>query len=429
MSINIILPEMGEGVIEGTIGQWLKKEGDTVKRYDPIIEIETDKVTTEVVAEDEGILLKILVEAGATVPVGTVLGVMGSEKTAEATIPAAAPAAPTPVMAMPASKPIHTNGQPKTATRQTEVGWISPVVARMAAEHELDLRQIGGTGRDGRITKQDVLAYLETQEAVVSGPAPAVAPAPTPVPVPAPAPIAAVPAPRPAASPIVPPTANTQPLTAMRRAIAEHMVNSKRTSPHVTTMFEFDLTAVAAHRAANKAAFERDGAKLTYMPYLVAAVAEALKKHPMANGQWTEEGIWLKKEINIGMATAIPAGLIVPVIKGADNLNLLGLARAINDLADRARTNKLQPAEVQGGTFSITNHGASGSLMGTPIINQPQVGILGIGLIEKRVKVVQDAIAIRTCAYVSFSFDHRILDGATADAFVMDIKARIENWR
>ena len=233
----------------------------------------------------------------------------------------------------------------------------------------------------------------------------------------------------PVPSPFPLPVGDVQPLTAMRRAIAEHMVHSKRTSPHVTTMFEFDLTAVATHRAAHRAAFERDGVKLTFMPYWVAAVAEALKKHPLANGQWTDEGILLKKEINIGMAAAIPGGLIVPVIKGADNLNLLGLARTINDLAERARVNRLQADEVRGGTFSITNHGASGSLMGTPIINQPQVGILGIGLIEKRVKVIHDAIAIRTCAYVSFSFDHRILDGATADAFVMDIKKRMEGWQ
>ena len=436
MSINIVLPEMGEGVIEGTIGQWLKKVGDKIKAYDPVLEVETDKVTTEIVAEGEGVLTEILVGEGSTVAVGTVLGVIdgggeqrsrGAEERGSAST--AVPPVASPVPSPQSYKPLHVNGQPKTATRETEVGWISPVVARMAAEHNLDLRQIEGSGKDGRITKKDVLAYLESGATTQ-----AVAPATPTVTVSQPetAKAATTNAPRPSSpvpSPLPLPSGDVQPLTAMRRAIAEHMVHSKRTSPHVTTMFEFDLTAVATHRSAHRAAFERDGVKLTFMPYWVAAVAEALKKHPLANGQWTDEGILLKKEINIGMAAAIPGGLIVPVIKGADNLNLLGLARTINDLAERARVNRLQADEVRGGTFSITNHGASGSLMGTPIINQPQVGILGIGLIEKRVKVIHDAIAIRTCAYVSFSFDHRILDGATADAFVMDIKKRMEGWQ
>jgi pyruvate/2-oxoglutarate dehydrogenase complex dihydrolipoamide acyltransferase (E2) component len=384
------------------------------------------------VAEGEGVLTEILVAEGTTVAVGTVWGVIAGEQGSRGVGEqgggsTAASSVASPVPSPLSSKPLHVNGQPKTATRETEVGWISPVVARMAAEHGLDLRQIAGSGKDGRITKKDVLAYLEggaeetakaaTTNEVVSPPETTKV-VTTNVPRPS----------SPVPSPLPLPVGDIQPLTAMRRAIAEHMVHSKRTSPHVTTMFEFDLTAVAAHRTANKAAFERDGVKLTFMPYWVAAVAEALKKHPLANGQWTDEGVLLKKEINIGMAAAIPGGLIVPVIKGADNLNLLGLARTINDLAERARVNRLQADEVRGGTFSITNHGASGSLMGTPIINQPQVGILGIGLIEKRVKVIHDAIAIRTCAYVSFSFDHRILDGATADAFVMDIKKRLEGW-
>ena len=431
MSINIVLPEMGEGVIEGTIGQWLKKVGDTIKAYDPVLEVETDKVTTEIVAEGEGVLAEILVPEGSTVAVGTVLGVITAAGQPAQPSPASPTAAPaqSPVLSLPSTKPLHVNGQPKTATRETEVGWISPVVARMAAEHGLDLRQIAGSGKDGRITKKDVLAYLESGVPVPTPDVPVAAPV-----IAAPETTKVVPTnvsrpSSPVPSPLPLPAGDVQPLTAMRRAIAEHMVHSKRTSPHVTTMFEFDLTAVAAHRSAHKAAFERDGVKLTFMPYWVMAVAEALKKHPLANGQWTDEGILHKKDINIGMAAAIPGGLIVPVIKGADNLNLLGLARTINDLAERARVNRLQADEVRGGTFSITNHGASGSLMGTPIINQPQVGILGIGLIEKRVKVIHDAIAIRTCAYVSFSFDHRILDGATADAFVMDIKKRMEGWQ
>jgi 2-oxoglutarate dehydrogenase E2 component (dihydrolipoamide succinyltransferase) len=219
------------------------------------------------------------------------------------------------------------------------------------------------------------------------------------------------------------------PLTSIRRSIAEHMVRSVHTSPHVTTVFEFDFSAVAAHRRANKDSFARDGVRLTFTAYIVAATIGALKEHPTVNSSWSDEGIVLKREINVGMATAIDDGLIVPVIKNADGLNLLGLARTINDLADRARNKQLKPDEVKGGTFSITNHGTTGSLFATPIINQPQCGILGVGVIEKRVKVIDDAIAIRPLAYVSFTFDHRILDGASADQFVSTIKRTIESWR
>lgn len=432
--MNIILPEMGEGVIEGTIARWLKQEGEAIKQYEPLIEIETDKVTTEITAEVSGILTKIEVPAGKTIPVGTLLGVI---QTAGESAPPPKPQqpepVPAPVMAAPAAgKPKGLNGTPH-ASRQTEVGWVSPVVAKMAAEYEVDLTAVSGTGMNGRITKQDVQSYLahRNQTTLPAAPAPAVTKVAEPAkPIPATAPIAPPPAPSytPAPAPVLPPAGEVVPLTAMRRAIAEHMVQSKRTSPHVTTVFEFDFTAVTNHRNKHKNEFAKDGVKLTYMPYIVHATVQALKKHPMVNATWTDEGVLLKKEINLGMAAAIPAGLIVPVIKAADGMNLLGLARTINDLADRARANRLQPNEVQGGTFTITNHGASGSLIGTPIINQPQVGILGIGVIEKRVKVVHDAIAIRPCAYVSFSFDHRILDGATADAFVMSIKEIIEHW-
>ncbi len=215
----------------------------------------------------------------------------------------------------------------------------------------------------------------------------------------------------------------------MRRSIAEHMVRSKHTSPHVTTVFEFDFTAVAKHRDAHKAQFAQDGANLTFTAYIVAATVQALKSNPMVNSTWSDDGIVLRREINIGMAAAIDEGLIVPVIKNADSLNLLGLARIINDLTQRARVGKLGPSDVQGGTFTITNHGTSGSLFATPIINQPQCGILGTGMIEKRVKVINDAIAIRPMAYVGLTFDHRILDGATADKFVADLKNTIENWQ
>lgn len=409
MGFHVTMPEMGEGVVEGTLVKWLIHEGDAIREGDPILEIETDKVTVEVSAEASGTVQKIIASVGAVVNVGETLAIIddgsSNESPTERDIPA-----PEPVQAV--------EQTPLTQDMASQEDGIrhSPVVARMAKEHDLDLTHITGTGRDGRITKRDVEAYLEQP----SKPQPQTPPIPKPTtqqPV--------------IASPSVDYRAEDgeiQALTGMRRAIAEHMVMSKHTSPHATTFFEFDYKAVADHRAKNRALFEKDGVKLTYMPYLVMAVAEALKKHPLVNTSWTDDGILFRKSIHLGMAVAVPTGLLVPVIRDADQLNLLGLARNINDLAERGRSNKLKPDELKGGTFTVTNHGASGSLMGAPIINQPQAGILGVGMIEKRVKVIGDAIAIRPCAYVSFSFDHRILDGATADAFVMDIKQRIENW-
>jgi pyruvate/2-oxoglutarate dehydrogenase complex dihydrolipoamide acyltransferase (E2) component len=379
-------------------------------------------------------LLKQYTEAGQTVPVGTILAVIGQPgeepdhqshpNTAEVAEPArtetVAEATQTEV---PTVQTPPGNGQPQqkagvSPNRNIDGVRVSPVVARMVQEHDLDVTQITGTGRNGRITKRDVLTYLDERQKRAA-PAPSTAPAPSPV---AASDVARTPQP----VPNVP--GELMQLSAMRRSIAEHMVVSKHTSPHATTVFEFDFSAVSRHRNEHKVQFAKDGVKLTFMPYLVQATVEALKQHPMANASWTDEGIFLKRDINIGMAVAIDNGLIVPVIRNADTLNLFGLAKHINDLAERARSNHLQPAEVKGGTFTITNHGSGGSLIGAPIINQPQVGILGFGLIEKRVKVINDAIAIRPCAYISFSFDHRVLDGATADAFVMAIKQRIENY-
>lgn len=430
MATRITLPEMGEGVIEGTLARWLVKEGEPIEQYAPIAEIETDKVTTETTSDTAGVVLKLCVKEGETVPVGTVLAYVGElgeqvsengdQKTAgnngvmeSATTADPLPAERAPVIA------------PKTTAY---TGRISPVVGRIAAEHGIDLGRINGTGRDGRITKEDVLAYIEagdqgaeppsTAEAVISS-----------VKQPSTTPSSPIISQLPAPQPISEGPAELLPLTSIRRSIAEHMVRSKHTSPHVTTVFEFDFSAVAAHRRANKESFVRDGARLTFTAYIVAATVEALKAHPMVNSSWTDEGILLKRDVNIGLATAIEDGLIVPVIKNADSMNLLGLARTINDLADRARKKQLKPDDVKGGTFSITNHGTSGSLFATPIINQPQCGILGVGAIEKRVKVIDEAIAIRPLAYVSFTFDHRILDGASADNFVSTIKSHIENWR
>lgn len=428
MATKIIMPEMGEGVDEGTVVRWLKQQGDSVKRDEPVLEIETDKVTVEVMAESSGTLLQVNAKAGQTVKAGAVLAVIGAadEQIDAADTPAAVESAAPPPQPIAESAPAasQTAAVPagaSGASRDVGGARVSPVVARMLQVHDLDINALSGTGRDGRVTKQDVLDYLDRQDtAAGNGTPPAVksqteeAPAP-----------ASPPAPRPEIS-----GGDTlMPLSGMRRSIAEHMVKSKQTSPHATTVFEFDFSAVAKHRAAHKAEFERDGVKLTYMPYLAAAAVQALKAHPLVNASWTDDGILLKREINLGIAVAVANGLLVPVVRGADALNLLGLARTINDLAERGRTNRLRPDEVKGGTFTITNHGTSGSLIGMPIINQPQVGILGIGVIEKRVKVIDDAIAIRPCAFVSFSFDHRILDGATADAFVMHIKRVIETWR
>jgi pyruvate/2-oxoglutarate dehydrogenase complex dihydrolipoamide acyltransferase (E2) component len=430
MASRVTLPEMGEGVIEGTLSRWLVKEGDHVERYAPLAEVETDKVTTETTTEVEGTILKLCVQEGETVPVGTVLVYIGepgeqvpengeveagelSGRATETTVEAP-PSPEAMLIASPATPPKETESR-------SYGGRISPVVGRMAAEHQIDLNQVPGTGRDGRITKNDILAYIDRQDKQFIEP-PELHPEPEKK--------SQRPAPEPVPSgPTVDGAYDLVPHTNIRRTIAEHMVRSKQTSPHVTTVFEFDFSAVATHRKANKDNFARDGARLTFTAYIVAAVVQALKAHPMVNSSWSDEGMMLRKEINIGMATAIDDGLIVPVIKNADGMNLLGLARTINDLAERARRKQLRPDEVKGGTFSITNHGTTGSLFATPIINQPQCGILGVGAIEKRVKVIDDAIAIRPQAFVSFTFDHRILDGASADRFVSEIKRVIENWR
>lgn len=427
MAAEIIMPSLGESVFEGTIAKWLKQEGDEVKQYEPILEIETDKVTTEATAEISGTLLKIMVSEGETVEVGTVLAYVGNpgEEIPESDEPSTAESvierkqqtsekSPTIVRTPTQSerqKPAS-NGPGQATRRYT--GRISPVVGRIAEEHQVDLNLVTGTGRDGRITKKDILAYIE------EGDQRSFQPQKTQVATTAP------PSPSKLAQEAIP--GEILALNSMRQAIAEHMVRSKRTSPHVTTVFDIDFTNVASHRNAHKQEFKRDGVNLTFTAYIVYAIVQALKAYPIVNSTWTEEGILLKKMIGVGMATAIADGLIVPVIKDADGLSLLGIARTINDLSTRARNNQLLPDEVQGGTFTLTNHGVSGSLFATPIINQPQCGILGLGKIEKRVKVIDDAIAIRLMAYASLTFDHRILDGASADAFMSSFKEVLETW-
>ncbi len=427
MPTKVTVPLLGEGVEEVILSQWLKQEGEQVEEMEPLVEVNTDKVDTEIPAPVAGTLLKIVVaEAGATVPVGAVLAWIGEpgeeipqddqegEEPDETTTtpPKHAETEPLPEVTAPSAS---ASGAPR--------GFISPVVAHIAAEHGIDLSKVKGTGRGGRITKKDILAYIEG------------APASR-------APVSRVPAQKRSLPHVTPDTLTRDtltpgtviPHTAVRRRIAEHMVMSKHTSPHVLTVMEADLSRVIAHRQANKDAFARDGVKLTFTPYFLQAIVAGLKAYPMVNSSWSEEGVVLHREINLGMATSLgEEGLIVPVIKGADALSLLGMARAVNDLAARARAHQLKPDEVRGGTFTLTNHGVSGSLFAFPVINQPQCGILGVGAIQKRVVVVSDAqgndaIAIRPMVYLSFVFDHRILDGAQADWFLGMVKETLENW-
>lgn len=400
MPQKVTVPLLGEGVEEVTIVNWLKKEGEQVDEFEGLLEVETDKVVTEIVSPAEGILIKIEVsEEGTAVPVGTVLAWVG---TAGDSVPEGDPASkaessePTPE-AEPAPLAAAT---PK---RSPDLGFISPVVARMAAEHNVDLSKLTGTGRNNRITKNDVVNHIENQSPAHLTPGTQ-----------------------------TPGTLLAHSLT--RKRIAEHMVASIRTSPHVTTVMEADLSRVIAHRSANKADFARDGVRLTFTAYFISATATALKSYPMVNSTWHDEGLQLHAEVNIGMATDLgEEGLIVPVIKRADELSLRGIARTVNDLAERARAKKLSAGDVQDGTFSITNHGVSGSLLATPIINQPQCAILGVGAVQKRAVVItddagNDALAIRPMVYLTLTFDHRILDGAMADHFLSKVVESLGNW-
>lgn len=438
MATSVLMPQLGESVVEGTVSKWLKREGEAVNEYDPIIEVNTDKVDTEIPAPATGTLLKVYVPEGTTVKAGTLLAVIGQPGEA---LPeggngnAAGAHAPAIPAVVPTAAPASAIASAPTPKR--DLGFISPVVAKLAEEHQVDLQQVTGTGSGGRITKKDVLAYLEQR-----GAAPAAAPASEADLPPWEKPgegdlfrppelqfgtAASAPTVQPPAS--SPQPAASIPVEGMRKLIAEHMVRSERTAPHVTTVFEADLSAVLAHMQAQSEAFARDGVRLTLTPYFILAAVAALKAVPLVNSQWTDAAILLQREINIGVAVALDEGLIVPVIRRADEKSLLGLAREVNDLAARARAKALKPDEVQGGTFTITNHGVSGSLFATPIINQPQTGILGVGVMQKRVVVINDAIAIRPMVYLTLTFDHRVLDGAVADRFMARLKDALESWR
>jgi 2-oxoglutarate dehydrogenase E2 component (dihydrolipoamide succinyltransferase) len=432
MPTEIKMPQLGESVVEGTVSRWLKRPGDQVEKYEPLLEVTTDKVDSEVPAPEAGLLREILVAEGQTVRVGTPIALLELSEAAAAEAPAVSVGATLssnggahPAVALPAG------GAPGQSGYS---GPVSPVVARLVAEHNLDLGQISGTGAGGRISKQDVLRYIERRAAqpqAETPPAPS-QPAPQAPPAPAPQPHAAA-APQASSLPDeLPEDAEIVPVSPMRRAIAEHMVRSRRTAPHVTSFFELDVSRIAAHRARHRAEYERQGVKLTFTPYFVQAAVAALQAVPMVNASYTDEGILVHQRIHMGVAVALEDGLIVPVLRDADEKNLLGLARAVNDLSERARARRLKPSETQGGTFTITNHGVSGSLFATPIINQPQAAIMGVGAIQKRPVVITqdgiDAIAIRPICIVSLTIDHRLLDGAAADRFLSVVKRAIERY-
>jgi pyruvate dehydrogenase E2 component (dihydrolipoamide acetyltransferase) len=462
MSTEVVMPQMGESIAEGTITKWLKKVGERVERDEPLFEISTDKVDAEIPSPAAGTLTEVRFNEGDTVEVNTVVAVLDGDGAAAPakevqstspqpaaveppappapapppappveTKPAPAPPPPAPApAAAPAAPPAAGSAEPTVEDlRRTK---SSPLVRKIAQKHNVDISKLEGTGLSGRVTKNDILSFIE------SGTAPATPAAPSPAAPPQPA--AATPA-APAAPVEIPAPPPLRPqmgdrveqMSVMRKKIAEHMVLSRRTSAHVTTVYEIDMTRVAKLREQHRDTFyERTGTKLTFMPFIFEAVNKGLRKFPIFNAQVSGEQIIYKQDINLGMAVALDWGLIVPVIKRADDLSISGLARAANDLADRARTKQLKPDEVTGGTFTITNPGVFGGLFGTPIINQPQLAILGVGKIEKRPKVMtsadgDDFLAIRWMAYFALSFDHRVIDGADAERFLAFVKEQLES--
>ncbi|HKM67081.1 MAG TPA: dihydrolipoamide acetyltransferase family protein [Candidatus Acidoferrum sp.] len=452
MAVDVVMPQMGESIFEGTITKWLKKPGDKVERDEPLFEISTDKVDAEIPSPSAGVLKEIKIAEGQTVPIQTIVAVIDGAGSATATAPAPAPAkaapAPAPAAAKPAAPapaaPVAAPAAPAAAasSASTERIHSSPLVRRLAKEHGVDLSAIEGTGAAGRITKEDIESVIAGQSApAAAAPTPASAAA-RPAAPPPPAPVAAPGAPAVHGSQFLPALQigvpreriyfgnyEVQPLSVMRQKIAEHMVVSKHVSPHVYSVDEIDMTRIAAIRAKAKDEFEkRYETKLTYMPFFVKAAVAGLRAYPTLNASLDGTSMVLHKEINIGIAVALDAGLIVPVVKNADEKNLLGIQRNLNDLAERARSKKLKPEEVQEGTFSITNPGVFGGLFGLPVISQPNVGILGLGAIEKRPVVINDSIAIRSMCYVTLSYDHRVVDGAVAHQFLHKVKETLENW-
>ena len=473
MATDVIMPQMGESIFEGTITKWLKKPGEKVERDEPLFEISTDKVDAEIPSPAAGVLKEIKVNEGQTVPIQTVVGVIDGgggavasapapskaaaqqetrQREDEKPAPAAAPSKPeaaradstkaataqAPAAPQPAPRPQivpPSSASPVPQRPSSEKVRSSPLVRRLARENNVDLSQVPGTGAGGRVSKRDIMSAIEGGGAQ-QAPAPAYAPSVQ----------------RPSAAPPPPPAAGGQaahalletavprermyfgsysvePMSVMRQKIAEHMVLSKRVSPHVYSIDEADVTGLVKLRNQKKEEFERStGSKLTFMPFFIRAAVEALRAFPTVNASVDGTNIVFHRECNIGIAVALDWGLIVPVVKNAEEKNFLGLQRAINDLAERARSKRLKPEEVQEGTFSITNPGVFGGLMGLPVISQPNVAILGLGTIEKRPVVVDDAIAIRSMVYLTLSYDHRVVDGAIAHQFMGKIKHFLENW-
>ncbi len=455
MAVDIVMPQMGESIFEGTITKWLKKPGDKVERDEPLFEISTDKVDAEIPSPSAGVLKEIKVGEGQTVPIQTIVGVIdaaGSAAAAPAPAPAktaapapakapvaAAPAPPAPRPAAPAPAATPATASSASSSSTGERIHSSPLVRRMAKEHGINLSIVEGTGAGGRISKQDIEAMI------AAGGAPAATP-----------PAYSGAAPAASSRPATPPPAapgvsggqahvaletavprekmyfgnyEVQPMSTMRQRIAEHMVASKRVSAHVYSVDEIDMTKVAALRAKSKDEFEkRYETKLTFMPFFVKAAVAGLRAYPTLNASLDGTNVILHKEINVGIAVALDWGLLVPVVKNADEKNILGIQRNMNDLAERARSKKLKPEEVQESTFSITNPGVFGGLFGLPVISQPNVGILGLGAIEKRPVVINDSIAIRSMCYVTLSYDHRVVDGAIAHQFLHKVKETLENW-
>jgi 2-oxoglutarate dehydrogenase E2 component (dihydrolipoamide succinyltransferase) len=434
---DVVMPQMGESIVEGTLTKWLKKAGDHVERDEPLFEISTDKVDTEIPSPAAGTLSEVLVEEGKTVGIATVVARI--DEGGGAAPAAAQPAAPAePAAAAPEPKPQpETAAPPPPPVEETvptveepaePTGPLSPLVRRMAREYSIDLNKVKGTGAGGRITKQDLEGHIARQQQTQPAPAQA-APAPPP---PSPA-LTQPPPPEQAAAPPLPAAGQAktriEPMSTMRIRIAEHMLASRNTSAHVTTIHKVDMTKVARMRDRHKADFQSNyGMSLTYLPFVVRATVVGLRTYPLLNASLEGNNIIHHNEINMGIAVALENGLIVPVVRQADEKNVLGLQRSIVDLATRARSRQLKPDEVQGGTFSITNFGSFGSVIATPIINQPQVAILGVGAVEKTPVVIDDAIAIRSVMYLSLSFDHRLIDGALADQFTAKVKQALENW-
>jgi 2-oxoglutarate dehydrogenase E2 component (dihydrolipoamide succinyltransferase) len=417
---EVPMPQMGESITEGTITKWLKKVGDTVQRDEPLFEISTDKVDAEIPSPAAGVLTEIKVAEGSTVTINTIVAVIGGGASPAAAAPVAAPKAQVPEARAGAPAPAPA---PVSASEGDKLR-SSPLVRKMAKENNVDLAQVPGTGASGRITKQDIVGHLE-------GGAKAAPAAPAAAFVPAPAAAAAAPT-----KPVLPPPTPGElvPMSKMRSIIAKRMVESKQTSPHVHTVFKVDMTRIVKLREREKNKYEqRNGVKLTYMPFITRAAIVALKKHPIVNGSIEGDAIRYNKNINIGIAVALDWGLIVPVIKQTEEKSFLGIARSIVDVADRARNKKLGADEISGGTFTLTNSGIFGEQFGTPIINQPQSAILGIGGLNKEAEVITDkdgadAIAIRSIQRFTLGFDHRIVDGADAGKFMSDFKAYLENW-